>query len=197
MTIFLIRHGETDWNVQMRLQGCEDIELNATGIKQANRCGKVFKQISIDAILSSPLKRAVKTSEILASYVGLEKVIIDQNLIERDFGKISGMTPDERDEFNKTGQDAGIENWDSMSKRVIDALLSYYENSAYQNIIAVSHGAAINAVLSVLSKGEIGTGKTWLKNTCVNVLHSDGNSMKIDYYNLTAEEFAKIMNIKV
>lgn len=196
MRIFLIRHGETDWNVQKRLQGCEDIELNATGINQANRCGEVFKQISVDAIMSSPLKRASKTSEIIASYVGLEKVIIDQNLIERDFGKISGMTPDERDEFIKTGQDAEIENWDSMSKRVIDALLSYSENSSYQNIIAVSHGAAINAVLSVLSKGEIGTGKTWLKNTCINVLHSNGSTMGIEYFNLTAEEFATIMNTK-
>ena len=58
MKIYLIRHGETDWNHINRFQGREDIELNAAGIAQAVRCGQTLQGLGIEAVYTSPLKRA-------------------------------------------------------------------------------------------------------------------------------------------
>jgi len=193
MQIYLIRHGETDWNKQMRIHGREDIELNNNGILQANKCGQVFRNLSIDLIISSPLKRAKETSKIIASYLGIEKVIIDENLIERDYGKLSGLIPQEREKNCNSGQKDEMESWDDLSKRIKNVLNNYSNNIEYKNIIMVSHGAAINAVLAILSDYAIGTGKTKLKNACINVLHCTNQSMKIDMHNLTSEEFRDIL----
>ena len=58
MKIYLIRHGETDWNHVNRFQGREDIELNEAGIAQAVRCGQTLQGLGIEAVYTSPLKRA-------------------------------------------------------------------------------------------------------------------------------------------
>lgn len=188
MTIYLIRHGETDWNIERRLQGREDTELNANGIKQAEACGKAFRNIPVDGIVSSPLKRARQTAEIIASFLGGPKVTVDGDFIERDFGKLSGFTPEERESSGLSDESAGVESFGHLSGRLIGALRRYSEQGTYQHLIVVSHGAAINAVLAVLSNRRIGTGKTWLKNTSINVLHADGKTIEIQKYNLTAEE---------
>ncbi len=68
MKLFVVRHGETDWNVERRLQGQTDIELNENGIRQANKLKQDLndKDCNIDLIISSPLKRAKKTAEIIS-----------------------------------------------------------------------------------------------------------------------------------
>lgn len=191
MTIYLIRHGETDWNIERRLQGREDTELNANGIRQAEACGKAFLNIPVDGVVSSPLKRAKQTAEIIASFLDVPKVLIDDDFIERDFGKLSGFTPEERKNSGLSEEDAGVESFGHLTSRLIGALRRYSEQGVYQHLIVVSHGAAINAVLAVLSDRRIGTGKTWLKNTCINILHAQGKAIEIVRYNLTAEEIAK------
>ena len=71
MKIYLIRHGETDWNHINRFQGREDIELNAAGIAQAVRCGQTLQGLGIEAVYTSPLKRAHCTGEEIAAQIGL------------------------------------------------------------------------------------------------------------------------------
>lgn len=70
MNIYIVRHGETDWNVQLKLQGRSDIPLNATGIEQAEQTGENLKKagISFDKVYSSPLQRAVKTAELISGF---------------------------------------------------------------------------------------------------------------------------------
>ena len=63
MKIYIIRHGQTDWNVQRKIQGTSDIELNSTGIKQSEEARKIVKELELDFIICSPLKRARKTAE--------------------------------------------------------------------------------------------------------------------------------------
>lgn len=193
MKLFLVRHGETDWNKQKRFQGHEDIELNSYGIIQAEQCGQVFQKISIDRIISSPLKRAKETADIIASCVGIENVIIEDNLIERDYGRLSGLIYDEREKFYAFGQNDEMESWDDLSQRVIKALNYYCSDTDYENIILVSHGGVINAILAVLSEHSIGTGKITLKNACINILKYTNKSLKIELYNLTSEEFAETL----
>jgi broad specificity phosphatase PhoE len=189
MKIYLIRHGETDWNLHGRFQGREDIELNETGIKQAEVCGKALNNIDCKAIITSPLKRAEKTAQIVARYAEVERFIVDEKLIERDFGKISGLTPQQREAFYASQEDALFEPIDELKARMMQCIHRYAEEFYPDDIIMVSHGASINAALAEVSHGVIGTGVTRLKNTCINVIEYDKKILSISSFNQTAEEF--------
>ena len=82
--ICIVRHGETDWNAQGRLQGRTDIPLNENGKVQAMKCGEFLAQNNWDAVITSPLKRARETAEIIANYMG-KSVIINEAFIENIF----------------------------------------------------------------------------------------------------------------
>lgn len=189
MNIYLIRHGETDWNLQGRLQGREDIPLNDRGLRQANECGKALRHAKVEIIVSSPLMRAANTASIISDILGIGSVIIDQDLIERDFGPLSGMTYETSKYFDTFGSDDNLEPLENVSKRFIKRIHYYANKYPNQNIAMVSHGGAINAVLSVLTKKEAGTGKTRLKNACISILTYECNNIKLDSFNLSAEEF--------
>lgn len=190
MKIYLIRHGQTDWNLEGRFQGREDIMLNATGLAQARECGQALAGEKFKAVITSPLIRARKTAEIIAEIVQAEDFIVDEAITERDFKSVSGMTREEREAYYASGGIDDKEPFEDLCNRMIDGIkkyrLSYYNN----NIIMVSHGASINSVLSVLSGGETGTGKLWLKNTCINIIDCDreGN-LKLEHVNLSAKEY--------
>jgi broad specificity phosphatase PhoE len=88
--IALIRHGETEWNRREIFRGRADIELSETGARQAELLAKYLSQVEIAAVYSSPLKRALKTAEAIASYHKLE-VKTDVGLIDLDYGKWQGL----------------------------------------------------------------------------------------------------------
>lgn len=94
MTFYVLRHGQTDWNVQMRLQGSTDIPLNETGRAQAHVAAKILAAEGLTRIIASPLSRALETARIVGAASGLEPEI-DGRLIERNFGMFEGMTIDE------------------------------------------------------------------------------------------------------
>ncbi|MFT4076017.1 MAG: histidine phosphatase family protein [Asticcacaulis sp.] len=94
MSFYVLRHGQTDWNVQMRLQGSTDIPLNETGRAQAHVAAKILAGEGITKIIASPLSRALETARIVGAASGIEPVI-DGRLIERNFGQFEGMTIDE------------------------------------------------------------------------------------------------------
>ena len=92
--IILVRHGETEWNVQQVFRGRIDIELNETGLRQAELLAEYLSGVMIDAVYSSPLRRALKTAEAIASPHKLE-VKIAPGLIDFDFGKWHGLPQQE------------------------------------------------------------------------------------------------------
>jgi broad specificity phosphatase PhoE len=189
MKIYLIRHGETDWNRQGRFQGREDIALNDNGILQALRCGAALPKDTFRAVITSPLNRARRTGEIIAEHVGVEQLIIEEGITERDFSKVSGLTPKEREAFYASGEKDDKEPWEQLTERMFDSLQKYAEQFIPDDIIMISHGASINSVLSVLSGGETGTGKILLKNTCINIIHYEEGRFSLEEFNLTPEEY--------
>lgn len=92
MKLYLVRHGQTDWNAADRLQGQSDIPLNAVGIAQAQSLRDQIRQrnLRFDAIYSSPLQRVRKTAEIIADN---QPIIIDSRLNERNAGQFEGGPP--------------------------------------------------------------------------------------------------------
>lgn len=91
MQLILIRHGETPWNKEGRIQGTTDIELSLTGIEQARRLALSLKDSEIGAIHTSPLKRAYRTAEIINSFHG-RKIEVHPELMEMDQGDFEGLS---------------------------------------------------------------------------------------------------------
>lgn len=178
MKIYLIRHGETDWNHVCRFQGREDIPLNAGGIAQAAAAGKALQNLNITAVFTSPLSRAVRTGKEIASKIGLSSTSVHplQNLIERDLGPFSGkFVKDSKEYFALAASEnvPGMESFSSVLSRMQTALTEL-EASGHSSVAAVSHGAAINVLLAGLSNHELGTGKTKLYNGGISLI--EGNS---------------------
>lgn len=195
MDIYIIRHGQTDWNTMKKMQGIEDIPLNATGRQQALSCAKALSCIPFEVIYTSPLSRAAETAEIISGFKCHAPVIIEQSLIERDFGEGSGMT---YEAFHAAYPEyprvlpAGMEEFDSFSCRVFSAVISCAKKHHEKPILLVSHGAFINALLHRVSGGSCGTGITRLKNTCISRIFFDAatESLTLDFHNLSPEEYA-------
>ncbi len=192
MKLYLIRHGETDWNRLLRFQGREDVPLNETGIRQAEACGKALSDSGIQAVFTSPLKRARRTGEIVAAASGLgcEKVFDLPELIERDLGEYSGKYIKDRSDYFalSAGTDAGgMEPFDNVLARMELALKKLSETEL-PVLAAVSHGAAINVLLAGLSDHAVGTGKTRLLNGGISIIEGDAqNGFRITVCNLAPE----------
>ena len=97
-TFYFVRHGETSWNALHRMQGRADIPLSERGKKQASFASDFFRNIKIDSIYASPLKRAFETASIIR---GKRKIPIipEKGLMEAALGRWDGHTPEEIDEL--------------------------------------------------------------------------------------------------
>ncbi|HEY3561810.1 MAG TPA: histidine phosphatase family protein [Kribbella sp.] len=96
LTVYLARHGQTEWNVAGRRQGRLDSPLTPHGVEQANRNARLLAGEGIDAVFSSPLGRAHRTATVISSELGLPMLIAD-DLAEIDHGSWSGLTTTEID----------------------------------------------------------------------------------------------------
>lgn len=186
--IYLVRHGETDWNIQQRLQGREDTDLNVQGRQQANALAAFFKTQYCTKIVSSPLKRAFDTALAIGTENGLLPVAIEDLLIERDYGSGSGLLPAERLERFPDGI-PDLEPIEALRQRAMVIFNLLVEKYAGHKLIVVSHGGIINSMLYILSNGETGHRDTMLKNASINKIIWNDKSWKIEYYNKTSEDF--------
>lgn len=186
---YFVRHGETDWNVQGRFQGIEDIPLNDTGKEQARRCGMGLKKsgIPFDCVISSPLQRAFDTAETIADYLELETVQREPLLIERDFGKVSGRKREDRDRMLQSGEALDMEDEEAVAERMQQVLTSLAEKT-YEHILLVSHGASIRALLSRYAKPGSAPATAVQRNVCLSVVVFDGKNWYLEAYDQTPEE---------
>jgi len=90
MNLILIRHGETLWNKEGRIQGLSDVDLNDAGIEQARRLAFSLQDTTIGAVHASPLKRAYRTAEIINSFHG-RRIEVHADLMEMDQGDFEGV----------------------------------------------------------------------------------------------------------
>jgi broad specificity phosphatase PhoE len=153
-TIFLARHGESDWNVEKRFQGHSDRPLTERGRKQARALADLVGAEKIDAVYTSPLSRARETAEIVAARAGLEAVALP-DLREVDTGSWSGLSrADVEARFPEgfarwrsggSGWENG-ESYDEMAERVIGALRKIAEDHPDGRVLVISHGGPIRAI---------------------------------------------------
>ncbi|QNU67076.1 histidine phosphatase family protein [Ruminiclostridium herbifermentans] len=181
--ICIVRHGETDWNTKKMIQGREDIELNKNGEEQAYLVAKHLKKFQWDAIVSSPLKRALNTAKIIGESVGINEITTIDDFIERDFGKGSGMTLEQQKQIFSDGIIPGKEGDNELAertRRALDYIVKEYEG---KKIIIVSHGAMIKSILKFVSDNTIDTGTTIIKNACLNLIKYENGKWQVELYN--------------
>lgn len=169
MQIYIIRHGETDWNRKHLLQGATDIPLNQNGIDVARLTAEALKDVPFDVIYTSPLKRAVQTAEILRGDRDIP-VIRDNRLKEISFGPYEGLCcaregysiPDP--EFVNFFQDPahynppeGGESIAELCVRTTDFLTELIENPENRDktILLSGHGACVKGLLSSLTIADL------------------------------------------
>jgi len=180
----LLRHGQTDWNVDMRLQGISDIPLNDCGREQARTAGNVLINQDWTRIVSSPLSRAIETAKIVASMKNIEQVEVLPILIERSFGVAEGMTYDQWREEYPPGQYAEeSETLEQLDQRVIEILEGFFRDFQNSKVLTVSHGALIRRIIHLVSKGEFPREGERFGNASLTTIGHDGNEWKIVNYN--------------
>ncbi|MBP0598444.1 histidine phosphatase family protein [Herbaspirillum sp. LeCh32-8] len=195
--ILLIRHGETAWNVDKRIQGHIDIPLNEAGERQVQALGAALAEEGIDAIFASDLQRARATAQAVADATGLQ-VGIDAGLRERCYGAFEGLrhvdieakypeafklwkarAPDVR---YPAGEEREAETMREFYQRSVDAVRRVLDGGgkSYRKVAIVTHGG----VLECLHHWASGTGfeqpRTFdIFNASVNRLHWDGERAQI------------------
>jgi len=156
--IFLLRHAETEWNEQKRLQGNQDSALTERGRAQANALRQALQQLHFDRAYVSPLLRARETLRILLQGRDIETVVAD-NLAEIKLGPWEGKTLSEAERSHPLEYDAfwnqpdsfnlaGAETFQQLQRRVVAELESVFATEKHNSIVIVSHWIAIKVALA-------------------------------------------------
>lgn len=194
MEILLIRHGETDWNVERRLQGHLDMPLNAEGRRQAAALARVLSGEQIDAVFSSDLVRAVRTAEAIAAPRGLA-VGIDAGLRERCYGAFEGLTyeeiseryPDAYAAWRARSEDARFpsgknvgETLREFSERAVGSLTRIAAREKIRKVAVVAHGGVLDCVYRAATGIGFGPPRNFeIFNAGINRLSFDGGAFRI------------------
>jgi broad specificity phosphatase PhoE len=165
--IYLIRHGETDWNRDKRFQGQTDVALNATGKAQAAELIPLMTQLKIEAAFASDLSRAYETAQIALSEVRIN-IQKDARLRETNIGEAEGLTYDEivakfteesivkwrsYEEHNMDFKYLTGESKRQMMVRIRDVVLEISQNATKNNIAIFCHGMVMRAITFAFGQG--------------------------------------------
>lgn len=166
-TIYVIRHGETDWNKNQKFQGQTDIKLNETGREQALALRPVINSLQIESVYSSPLSRALETAQLATQDLKLS-IHQDDRLREVNIGEAEGLTHPEINE--KFGEEILLK-WRSYDERLLDfrfpqgeskrqvmcrirqVFLDIAQNSNRTSIAVFAHGMVMRAMTFVFDSG--------------------------------------------
>jgi uncharacterized phosphatase len=154
-SLYLVRHGETDWNAQRRIQGSTDIPLNDTGRRQAETTGRLLARRRWDGVFSSPLSRAAETASIIARELGMAAPERLDGIVERNYGEAEGLDWEQIEQrFPGDLPVPGRETREEVTARAIPALVGLAQARPGQSLIVVSHGGVIRSVLNSVDPGD-------------------------------------------
>ncbi|PKN00506.1 MAG: glucosyl-3-phosphoglycerate synthase [Elusimicrobia bacterium HGW-Elusimicrobia-2] len=174
--IIFLRHGETDWNREKRIQSRQDIPLNSKGRKQAQRAAAALRKEKICAVYSSPLSRSLDTALIIAGKHGLP-VWQDKRLLEISHGSWSGkkeqwLSAKYPEEYKNWKKEAwkhlppGAESWEKLTERMKSFLAHVQKKHSGEKILVVSHRGAIAGALAVIKKKPLSYINMYLPGNC-------------------------------
>jgi probable phosphoglycerate mutase len=160
-TFFCLRHGETDWNRDKRIQGQTDTELAESGRDMAEQWGKSLADNHFDRILCSPLQRAMETAEIINKHLGGLPMDTDSRLMEQNWGQWTTKTKKDLKEIDKQlrkQENKGFgfrppagESRDEVLMRACDAFMEYTEAHPDTRVLVVTHNGVLQCLTYALS----------------------------------------------
>jgi uncharacterized phosphatase len=181
----LLRHGQTDWNINFLLQGVTDIPMNQTGIEQVKLAAQAIRAEDWDVVLTSPLSRARQTAEIIASQHGYTEIIEQELLIERSFGEAEGLSHEQwRAKYSNLDVIPGGESRTQLAERSRLLLETISHELAGKRVLAISHGALIRTLIAIASNNELPRDGERLGNASLNVVKHSDNSWQVVNYSL-------------
>jgi len=189
----LVRHGETDWNAERRLQGYTDIPLNTRGLAQAAQTAKALKKANFqfDVLYTSDLHRAKQTAQAIEHLFAVS-AISQSSLRERHLGALQGLTIHEatllepelwqihlsRDIHQEL---RGGESISQFANRIKTALQEIQEKHSGETILIVSHGGSLDMIYRMASKQALDAEKlVAVPNASLNWISFDGENWKVD-----------------
>lgn len=186
MRLFIVRHGETDWNTKQLLQGHSDTNLSEVGMEQSKKLAKALEKYPLDKIYCSDLKRCKQT---IAPFLKLHKDIpikYTSELRERNFGRFEGKKKEEMiGEFKEKGYTLntikipGVESFMEVRKRISCFVEKIFKKEKGKNILLVMHGGIKFALMMELFKLDLDWNNTKYKagNTAISIIDikEDGN----------------------
>lgn len=190
MKIFVVRHGETEWNKVGKVQGRTDVPLNHEGIRQAKETSKLFDEHELDALITSPLSRAKETGKILASKAIVHTTCEDPLIIEKSYGVTEGWKVKERYRVYPNGHAPQEESFKIVRKRMRKAIEAY-ATQFQKDVLVVSHGAAIAAMIKEL---EPALEQEFLRIENLSITIIDSKTLKILAWNLDHEHAKNWLN---
>jgi probable phosphoglycerate mutase len=179
--IIAIRHGETAWNVNTRLQGHLDIELNTKGLWQAGQVAQALADEPIDAVYASDLRRAWQTALAIADATGAPLVAMP-GLRERGFGTFEGKTyaeiaaewPEQSELWRKRVPDwapPGGESLVALRERVASTVDALAAQHVGEQVVLVAHGGVMDMLYRLATGQELQAPRSWqLGNAAINRL---------------------------
>jgi probable phosphoglycerate mutase len=158
--VTMIRHGETEWNVAMRLQGNQDSNLTSLGIKQVELVAEALSSKPFDIHISSDQGRAVKTAEIINEHHHL-KIVLNENLRERNFGIMEGLTreeiaekyPEVHESYIKRKSEFQVPQGESLIQlysRVTNELKRIVSLHESKKILIITHGGVLDCTMRMV-----------------------------------------------
>jgi len=184
--VCLVRHGETEWNVQRRIQGTTETELTLKGYNQAYEIALFLKKKQWDHIITSPLKRAVQTAEIIAEELKISDIKVWPEFQEREYGQATGMY---LDEYTKCLENQlEIKDWENdalLGNRVLKGLEKILQLYSKKRIIVISHGVPIMGIMEYIMKKPFKEDIFYLKNGSVSSIYYESQKWNIEHFNLT------------
>ncbi|AYF98575.1 histidine phosphatase family protein [Protaetiibacter intestinalis] len=175
MTLAFIRHGQTDWNRDDRIQGSSDIPLNDTGREQARDAVEMLADWSWDAVVSSPLSRARETAQIVADGLGLPLGPAYPELAERDYGPLEGAPSTETMARWPRRDYPGAEPLDAVVERCLRGLARIDEDYPDQNVVVVCHGTIMKYTLIRLTGHPVDV----ILNGTVSAIEREGDAWRV------------------
>ncbi|MBI5031172.1 MAG: histidine phosphatase family protein [Chloroflexi bacterium] len=197
MHLILIRHGETDWNNERRIQGHTDTPLNLCGIEQAHKLAFRLVEEKLDTLYASPLSRARMTAEIIGQKCGLVP-ILDERLKEKGLGDFEGLTAEELQERHPELYHGWVNSKEHFPLPNEEPLIALHEriqafladlHAAHPNgsqIGIVSHGGTVGTLVGMLIGLELNRRSPfWFDNASVTQVDLSGSRPRIRLLNDT------------
>lgn len=180
--IYIVRHGETDWNCEGRLQGGTNTTLNQRGKKQATECRSYFEDLKCDAIYTSSLDRAKQTAYIMNEALQLPSYSLKE-FAERTFGEAEGMIYEERVKAYPDKKYPNQESIQDLKKRITSGLQMIQNQYPEGKVILVTHGAVIHTLFTMIGNTSVYSQNDLISNGGVSMIYSEDGEWWLEKYN--------------